>query len=296
MINVPIFRREARKATGRESLLKQKINDLEEKKIRPMVVFPSEDAYLLAKKYFKWNGRKREQLISRLELYFTKSAGKDFLVIHSPGGWGNTEWEELLEWEKSIVTGVTATLKKLGYSYSVVQYFRSGNGWLRHMRDVPNETKFFLTGTSARARVMAEEIKAILKHLPEMKIILVGASQGAAFDNMAMEALGHQERVYSIELGTFFPRIPRRKLTERTLAIDSNGIQPDPMCQRNLPAGIKSYIKAFYRWTKGQLERKPVKFTHCINTPGHEYHWEFPAVHTNITEFLTAHLGMKSKA
>jgi hypothetical protein len=276
--------------------LKQKIKFADEEKAASTMIFPREEAYVLAKKYYRWNRRKKEQFIKRLEMYFSKGANKDFLIIHSPGGWGNTEWKDLLDWEKSIVTGVTATLEKLGYSYNIVQYFRSGNGWLRHMMDVPKETRFFLTGTSTRAKVMAEEVELLLKYLSKMRIVLVGASQGAAFDNIAMEKLDHQERVYSIELGTFFPRVPRRKLTKRTLAIDCNGIQPDPMCQRNLPAGIKSYIKAFYHWFKGQIERKPVKFTHCINTPGHEYHWEFPAVHTNITEFLTAHLGVKSKA
>ena len=30
-------------------------------------------------------------------------------------------------WEKSIVTGVTATLEKLGYSQIMRQYFRSGD-------------------------------------------------------------------------------------------------------------------------------------------------------------------------
>jgi len=33
----------------------------------------------------------------------------------------------LLDWEKSVVTGVTATEKKLGYSSIMKQYFRSGD-------------------------------------------------------------------------------------------------------------------------------------------------------------------------
>lgn len=107
--------------------------------------------------------------------------------------------------EKSIVTGVTATLEKLGYSYSVVQYFRSGNGWLRHMMDTPKEARFFFSGASPRAKVMAEELRLVLKYLPNLRIILAGASQGAAFDNAAMRKLGKHDRIFSVELGTFFP-------------------------------------------------------------------------------------------
>ena len=277
-------------------MLKQETKPPEEDKPTIELAFPREDVNLLAEKYYKWNRQKREQLIDRLQTFFTQAANKDFLVIHSPGGWGNTQWEGLLDWEKSIVTGVTSTLKKLDYSYSVVQYFRSSDGWMKHTMDIPKEARFFFTGGSARAKVMSEELKLLLNNLTGTQIILVGASQGAAFDNVAMRKLGKHDRIYSIELGTFFPHVPRRVLSERTLAIDSNGIQSDPMCQRNLWAGTRSYIKAFNRWFKGHIEGKPVKFTHCINTPGHEYQWEFPAVHTNITEFLTARFGMNTRS
>lgn len=249
----------------------------------------------LAQKLFKGSRKKKEEFTAVLKNMYTKATGKDFLVIHSPGGWGNTQWDDLLEWEKSIVTGVTATLENLGYSYSMVQYFRSGDGWARHMKDILKEMQFFFTGASRRAEIMAEGLKLIASNFKELKIILVGASQGAAFNNVAMQKIGHQQRIYSIELGTFFPHMPRRFLTERTLAIDSNGTMRDPMCHRNLWAGTKSYMAAFYRWTKGQIQRRPIKFTHCINTPGHEYNWEYPAVHKSIEEFLGGRFGKRSK-
>lgn len=82
-------------------MLKQKTKYLENEIIDSTVVFPRKDVYQLAEKFYKWNSQKKEQLISRLQLYFTKGLNKDFLVIHSPGGWGNTEWEGLLEWKKA---------------------------------------------------------------------------------------------------------------------------------------------------------------------------------------------------
>lgn len=225
---------------------------------------------------------------------YTASRVKDFLVIHSPGGWGNTEWAGLLEWEQSIVTGVTATLKNLGYSYIMIQYFRSGNGFGLHIKDIFKEAQFFLAGVSYRADVMSAELKFISRQLPKLKIILVGASQGAAFNNAVMMRLGDTPQVYSLELGTFFPHMKRRQLTDRNLAIDSNGMMPDPMCTRNLWAGFRSYFGACYRWVKYRLQGHPVKFTHLINTPGHEYQWEHPAVNMRITEFLTARFGVKN--
>jgi len=250
----------------------------------------------LVKKLYPHNSNKRLQSRARLVDYYSKAKGADIFVIHSPGGWGNTEWESIQTWEKSNVTGVTLTLEKLGYTYVVVQYFRSGNGIIRHMRDLLKEIKFFYTGVNYRANVMSEEIQFITRHLPALKIVLVGASQGAAFDNATMMLLGETDRVYSIELGTFFPHMKRRRLTARTLAIDNNGLMPDPMCQRDLWAGYKAYMSAFYRWFKYKIKGKKVKFTNCINTPGHEYKWEYKAVNIPVTEFLTAKLGVKQSS
>ncbi len=247
----------------------------------------------LARRLYPHNSVKRQQSQARLVDYYQKAKDKDILVIHSPGGWGNTEWEGIQGWEKSIVTGVTLTLEKLGYNSIVVQYFRSGNGFIKHMRDLSKEIRFFYTGANYRADVMSEEIKFIARILPMVKIVLVGASQGAAFDNAAMMRLGETEQVYSIELGTFFPHMKRRRLTARTLAIDNNGILPDPMCQRDLWAGYKAYVNAFYHWFQYKIMGKKVKFTNCINTPGHEYKWEYKAVNIPITDFLTAKLGVK---
>jgi hypothetical protein len=172
-----------------------------------------------------------------------------------------------------------------------LQFFRSGTGWPERLKNTVPEWQFFCAGKSTRARIMAEELRFMVGHLPDLKVVLVGASQGAAFNNAIMRYLGASGSVYSIELGTFFPHMKRRLITDRTLAIDSNGLMRDPMCQRDLWAGVKSYIKAFGRWFRAKAKRQRVMFTHLINTPGHEYGWEYPAVHTNITAFLKERFG-----
>ncbi len=221
--------------------------------------------------------------------------GKDILLVHNPGGFGSTPLEQLLKWERSIVEGVNATIEGLGYNWLLTQYFRAGANWWAHMRNMKEQVRFFFIGESYKARLMAAELKFIVQHINNLKIILVGASQGAAFSNVVMRQLGELYQVYSIELGIFFPHMPRRVITGRTLAIDSNGTMPDPMAHRNLKAGAKAYIIAPYRWIKYRLQGKPEKFTYCINAPGHDYSWEYPEVQRHIKDFLNTNFGTKSK-
>ncbi|MFC2051564.1 hypothetical protein ACFLT4_02410 [Chloroflexota bacterium] len=224
----------------------------------------------------------------------TRAQGKDLLVIHNPGGFGSTPLEHLLEWERSIVEGVSATIELLGCNWLLTQYFRTGDSWWAHVRDMKEQVYFFFKGESSKAKVMAAELKFIVQHVKNLKILLLGASQGAAFNNTVMQQLGELHQVYSIELGIFFPHMPRRVITGRTLAIDSNGIMPDPMAHRNLKAGFKAYITAPHRWIKYRMQGKPEKFTYCINAPGHNYNWEYPEVQQQIKDFLNTNFGTKN--
>lgn len=279
---------------GRPLLLKQKA-------VKPIELIPPSHTDMdiraaigvLVMKLYRRHRLKREQSRSRLWNYYQQARNKEILIVHSPGGYGNARWEGVQDWEKSIVTGVTLTVGNLGYNYVVVQYLRSGDGFMRHMKDMGKEIRFIVSGASYRADVMKEEMEFILGVLPKIKIVLVGASQGAAFNNAVMRRLSQKDRIYSIELGTFFPHMKRRRITSQNLAIDSNGLLPDPICQRDLWAGYKAYIRAFSRWVKYRLQGRKVKFTNCINTPGHEYKWEYDAVNVPITAFLTDRLGVK---
>ena len=252
-----------------------------------------EEAHHLAHQLFGNETEKCAGFTNSLLDICTRAQGKDFLLIHNPGGWGCTSLEHLLKWERSIVEGVSATIEKLGYSWLLTQYFRSGNSWWAHIRDVKKEACFFLKGKSSKAEVMTAELKFITRHLNTLKVILIGISQGAAFSNAVMRQPGLRQ-VYSIELGICYPHLSRRVVTERTLAIDSNGLMPDLMIHRNLKARFKAFITAFFRWFKHRLEGKPAKFTHLINLPGHEYSWEYPEVQQRITDFLEINFGTKS--
>jgi hypothetical protein len=235
--------------------------------------------------------KKRIEFAAWLRDAYRTAGDKRFLVIHNPGGWGNARLDELLDWEKSVVDGVGDTVGELGHSWAMVQHFRSGSSYWRHIMEIRKETIFFLTGRSHAARVLAAGLELLNRHLPGLTFLLVGASQGAAFGNAVMRELDGHGSVYSIELGTFFPHVPRRVVTERTLAIDTNGLMPDPMFKLDIWVSLKAYFRALAEWLRYLGQGKLVKFVYCIHNRGHEYYWEYEAVHGGVQRFLKAHFG-----
>ena len=253
------------------------------------------DANQLAQQLFGNHNRKGARFARRLFDMCTMAQDKDFLLIHNPGGWGSTPLEHCQEWERSIVEGVKSSIERLGYSSFVTQYLRGGRSWWAHLWDAREQVRFFFKGTSTRARILAAELSFITRHLDSLRVILVGASQGAAFSNTVMRQMSEFRRVYSIELGIIFIHMSRRVITERTLAIDSNGVVPDPVAHRDLWAGFKTYGSAPFRWGKYLLQGKPRKLSDCINVPGHEYNWEYPEVRKRIESFLETRFGVQKK-
>ncbi|MBI4286034.1 MAG: hypothetical protein HY670_09105 [Chloroflexi bacterium] len=253
----------------------------------------AEEARSLAKRLFK-SAAKQARLSNWLCDTYQKARDKDILIIHNPGGWGTTDLAHLLDWERSVVEGVKATIDGMGYPYALVQYFRGDFAWWAHLLDMKEQARAFFTGKLYAAEAMAAQLRLILKHLEHLRIILVGVSQGAAFGDAVMKQLGEVSRIYSIELGIFFTQVPWRVITERTLAIDSNGLMPDAVVRRDLKAGIKAYTTAPFCWAKYQLVRKPMKFSHCVRVSGHEYYWHYPRVGKEIVGFLTRHFGTRS--
>lgn len=244
------------------------------------------DAYRLAGELFS-NGEAGAQFAERLLDVCTSAEGKDFLVVHNPGGWGHARLEECLEWERSIIAGVTSVIKEMGYTVLLTQYFRSGRGWREQMRDLRQQFSFF----SSKARVMAAWLRFVIQHTEISKVVLVGISQGAAFGSSVMRQLGGLYPVYSIELGFPFQYRSWRVITERTLAIESNGVRPDVLVQGDLLVGAKILIAAPFKWLWHRLRGRRVSLAHCVNAPGHMYSWHNPTIQRRIRDFLLTNFG-----
>lgn len=245
-----------------------------------------EEARYLGQQLFGDGSQKSVDFADRLLDISTKARGKDFLLIRNPGGWGSTGFDHSFQWERSIVAGVSATIERLGYTSLLIHYLRTGKGWREKMRDMKEQIQFF----AFKARAMAVELKFLTQHTDNLNVILIGISQGAVFNNAVMQCLTEFDQVYSIEFGMPFHR-SRRVVTKRTLAIDSNGLMPDAIVERNLIGGFKAYVVGPLRWFGYKLQRRPVKFVQCINPPGHEYYWSYPKVRQQIVDFLGTNFG-----
>ncbi|UCH50377.1 MAG: hypothetical protein JSV54_04940, partial [Chloroflexota bacterium] len=174
----------------------------------------------------------------------TRAIDKEFLVVHNPGGWGHARLDQCLEWERGIVYGVKGAIEEMGHSLLLTQYFRSGTGCWDKMRDLVEQFGFF----SGKANVMEAWLQFIMAHINNIKVILVGISQGAAFSSAVMMQLGGRYPVYSIELGFPFMYKSRRVVTERTLVVGGSGLGYDALAQGNLWVGAGILIAAPFKW------------------------------------------------
>jgi hypothetical protein len=246
-----------------------------------------DEAQEVARQLFGNHEEKVAAFTGRVMDTCARAQGKDFLLIHNPGGWGNRVFEQCLDWERSVVTGVSATLEKMGYNQLMIQYLRSGMGRREWLQDVRDQLSFF----GNKAKIMAAELELITRHLDNLKVILIGVSQGAAFANAVMRQLDGHHRVYSIELGMFFFHLSRRVVTERTLSMDSNGAEPDAAVRCDMLPVLRAYAAAPVRWARLLLKGKPVRFTYCVNVRGHNYDWSYPEVQKQVTDFLQNKFG-----
>ncbi len=249
-----------------------------------------EESYLLAREVFKEQG-KADEFARRLIDVCHRARGKEFLIVHNPGGWGHARMHECLEWERGLVTGITGILQKLGYRFLVTQYFRTGRGFRNEVGDLKEQLRFF----SDKAETMAAWLRFIVAHVKGIRIVLIGVSQGAAFGNAVMQCLGVGCPVYSIELGFPFLYRYRRKVTEKTLAIDSNGLKSDKFVNGTLLQAAVIFLAAPLKWLGYRMQGKKVLLSHCVRAPGHEYDCGNPVVGEQITDFLEANFGRQAR-
>ncbi|MCX6009753.1 MAG: hypothetical protein NTW48_06960 [Chloroflexi bacterium] len=259
-----------------------------ELKMRSVQQTLREEAYSLAEQLFESEETASDFAKQLLDIC-ARAKGKDFLIVHNPGGWGHAQFDQCLKWERSIVAGIEAVIDDMGYSSFLTQYFRSGKGWWERMRDLREQFRFF----ASKARIMAAWLRFILKHVNNIKVILVGISQGAAFGSSVMRQLDGPYPVYSIELGFPFQYKSWRIITERTIAVDSNGVIPDVLAQGNLRVGARILMAAPFKWMWHRLRGRRVAFAHCVSAPGHEYDWDNPEIQKPIRDFLKTNFGTK---
>jgi len=234
-----------------------------------------EDARTLAHEFYGKDSAKADNMVSQLVATYQAASDKDFVVFFNPGGWGWDPMSEIPGWE-SILQGIDSTLNSYGFRTLLVDYKRTAHG----LNGVIGETEVLLGIQPMKANELAARVDFLTRHLPGLRVILTGESNGAAICEDAMSRLEGNPRVFAIQTG---PPFWHRSLPlERSLVIENNGVQPDAFSTGDWVVILRANLEAafgIYRGSKGNILL-------YIGAPGHDYNWDYPTVRTQITEFL----------
>jgi hypothetical protein len=145
------------------------------------------------------------------------------------------------------------------------------------------------TGYSSKANQLAHEIQFLTRHIPDLKVLITGESNGTIISDQAMRILVHSPQVYSIQTGT--PFWHDSVALERTLVLNSNGITPDSFSRGDFMTIVRANVKTLMGATLPKEQSGAIG--NFIKAPGHDYWWQYPGVYPRIIEFLNKNFGTK---
>jgi hypothetical protein len=236
-----------------------------------------DDASELAERLLGDSQEKVDKFVSQLLAMYSEAKDKDFVIMFSPGGWGRDVVENSPSW-KSIFPGMKSELESFGYRLLGLEYKRTGESWRERLQEVMEVLNLY----HGKARYLASAIDFLTKHIPHLRIILAGESTGAVICDEVMVSLGSNPQVYSVDTGP--PFWHRNATSGRSLVLTSNGIVPDSFSQGDFITIISANLKALFGVSQPGSDNGTI--LRLIRAPGHEYHWEQPAVYAKVTSFL----------
>ncbi len=236
-----------------------------------------EDANSLASEFIDSNSADYDMFVDSLLKVYSAAEGNDFLLIFNSGGQGREEIGP--EWG-SILEGIEEELGMLGYTHILVIYERTSDGLWNLVKEL-RET--FLSYPS-KGKPLAAQISFLTEHIENIRVILLGESSGAMVGSQAMKLLQANDRVYGIQTGV--PFYYRQAVSDRLLAMNSNGIAPDSLSNGDLWTIFRANLGRIptYRPEEGH-------FLLYMRTPGHIYTWDHPGVNSQTSAFLERHFG-----
>ncbi len=241
----------------------------------------------------------QEQFVTEVLDLYSKAKDSDLIIFCNSGGWGNKPLSSDYQGQ-SWLTGMTEKLTQLGYEPCVIDDIRTGNSLIEHLFEFKED----LTHYPSKAKVLAAKIDFLTQHNTDLKVIITGQSNGAAFTGEVANRLKDNPKVYSIQVGIpFWHRVHE---VTRSLVIDNSGIGSDALTDRNLVAIIKSnWAKLFILnhvpfftpvdWfiSRSVLILASYNFGLGLHAPGHEYMWEYPGVGPVIEAFLVNNFSIQ---
>jgi pimeloyl-ACP methyl ester carboxylesterase len=218
---------------------------------------------------------KRHDFMSQILATYLEARDNDIVVFYNPGGWG---WDPIEESPNmgTIIDGIQAELTRLGYSSLVLEYKRTAHS----LNGCISELMLAAAQFPMKIEDLAARIEFLTGHIPDIRVILIGESNGAAFCENVMNSLQQDSRVYAIQIGP--PFWHNGSVSDRALVLRSNGSVPDTFSHGDVITIIRSNLEALF----GISQQNPGNILLYIGAPGHDYSWQYPEVRLKITGFL----------
>lgn len=241
-----------------------------------------DDAARLATELFGKGQREYHDFINQLLATYLMAKDKDIVMIFNSGGWGWTLIEDSPE-AQSFATGMESELASLGYTSLVLDYSRTASTLNGRLSELMLAVGLY----PLKAKDLASRVEFLTNHIPGIKVILAGVSNGTLIGENVMNILRDIPQVYSIQLGP--PFWSNSIVPDRSLVIRSNGIVPDSFSQGNLFTIIRASLESLF----GISEDDAGHILLYMGAPGHDYQWQYPKVRSQIIGFLQQNFGLK---
>lgn len=233
------------------------------------------DAAEAAAELFGNDRQKCNDFISQLLALYLEAKDKDIVIINNSGGFG---WSpiETFPHGHEFITGIDTRLNSLGYDTLWLDHYRTA----KTLNGFVSELMLAADLYPAKAEDLAARVEFLTSHIPNIRIILTGESNGSTICGDAMQILKENPQVYSIQLGP--PFWNNGNTSDRILILRSNGSVPDSFSQGDVITIIRSNIEALL----GISQEYPGHILFYIGAPGHDYSWQYEGVSSKVLEFL----------
>jgi len=245
-----------------------------------------EDATKLATEQFGDGQEKCDNFVNQLLGTYLEAKNKDFVILFNSGGWGWSLVEASPGW-LSIFTGIESELNSSGYTSLLLTHQRTVDTLQGRLDEIVE----MITGYSSKAEDLACRVEFLITHIPDLRVIITGESNGTVICDRAMGILTDSPQVYSIQTGP--PFWHDTIMLDRTLVMTYNGRTPDSFSQGEFLTLIRANLRALFGLPQPENESGVVG--NFVRAPGHDYWWQYPEVYSQITNFLDKNFGIKQR-
>ncbi len=239
-----------------------------------------DDARLTADSLYPGEPAKADAVVRQLAATYLAAREVDVVVYFNPGGWGWDPMAEIPGWE-TISAGIRDKLQQHGLKTLVITYKRTPHGLAGPISEMEATMGF----PSLKTGELAASVEFLTRHLPLLRVILTGESQGAVVCEQVIQSMRDNPAVFSIQTGPPFWHASHA--FERSLVITHNGTYPDTFSSGNWIVIARANLEAMF----GIYTGSSGNILLYIGAPGHDYSWEYESVRREIEDFLVLHFA-----